>query len=286
MAFTDDHFPQEMLKSFKKNSSIFFVGAGISMDAGLPSWGELISNLINLASKQPWCGADKIKEYNKLLVEGNNFLLLAEELKSELGSEFYDYIESIFGKPDIKSTSTMEAILKIKSNIILTSNYDRLIENSYTKIHGYPPPTFTYSQSREIANNYWKEKFFVLKAHGDAFSDVQGIILSQRDYRKTLYRELGYKSILQSIFSTKSVFFIGTSMTDPEFNLLLDYLHESYSGGGPVHYLLISEDKSNPIIQKRFFEDFKIKTIIYRNGSGTHSEIKDYIDELKKRIDK
>jgi hypothetical protein len=73
-------------------------------------------------------------------------------------------------------------------------------------------------------------------------------------------------------------------MTDPEFNLLLDYLHESYSGGGPVHYLLISKDKANPIIQKRFFEDFKIQTIIYENVSGTHSEIKNYIDELRVKI--
>lgn len=274
----------DMIDSFKEKSSIFFIGAGISMEAGLPSWGKLIKDLIDLASKQPWCGADKVEEYNKLLAEGNNFLLLAEELKSELGSLFYDFMESTFGKPDIKPTATMESVLGFNSNIILTSNYDRLIENTYTKIHGYPPPTFTYSQSREIANNYWKQKFFVLKAHGDAFSDVQGIILSQRDYRKTLYRELGYKSILQSIFSTKSVFFVGTSMTDPEFNLLLDYLHESYSGGGPTHYLLISDEKANPIIQKRFFEDFKIQTITYQNNSGCHSEINEYLKILKEKI--
>lgn len=285
MSFTDDHFPMDMIDSFKEKSSIFFIGAGISMEAGLPSWGKLIKDLIDLASKQPWCGADKVEEYNKLLAEGNNFLLLAEELKSELGSLFYDFMESTFGKPDIKPTETMESVLGFNSNIILTSNYDRLIENTYTKIHGYPPPTFTYSQSREIANNYWKQKFFVLKAHGDAFSDVQGIILSQRDYRKTLYRELGYKSILQSIFSTKSVFFVGTSMTDPEFNLLLDYLHESYSGGGPTHYLLISDEKANPIIQKRFFEDFKIQTITYQNNSGCHSEINEYLKILKEKID-
>ncbi|SHM89970.1 SIR2 family protein [Flavobacterium chilense] len=284
MSFTDDHFPVEMLESFKNKSSVFFVGAGISIEAGLPTWSQLISQLITLASKQSWCSDDKVAEYKKLLAEGNNFLLLAEELKSELGNVFYDFMESIFGKPDIKPTDTMESILNFNSNIIITSNYDRLIENTYTKLNGYPPPTFTYSQSREIANNYWKQKFFVLKAHGDAFSDVQGIILSQRDYRKTLYRELGYKSILQSIFSTKSLFFVGTSMTDPEFNLLLDYLHESYSGGGPTHYLLISDEKSNPIIQKRFFEDFKIQTITYNNKSGCHSEINEYLKELYSKI--
>lgn len=284
MSFTDDHFPVEMLESFKNKSSVFFVGAGISIEAGLPTWGQLISELITLASRQSWCSDNKVAEYKKLLAEGNNFLLLAEELKSELGNIFYDFMESTFGKPDIKPTDTMESILNFNSNIIITSNYDRLIENTYTKLNGYPPPTFTYSQSREIANNYWKQKFFVLKAHGDAFSDVQGIILSQRDYRKTLYRELGYKSILQSIFSTKSLFFVGTSMTDPEFNLLLDYLHESYSGGGPTHYLLISDEKSNPIIQKRFFEDFKIQTITYSNKSGCHSEINEYLKELYRKI--
>ena len=66
MSFTDDHFPTEMIDSFKEKSSVFFIGAGISMEAGLPSWGKLIKNLIDLASKQPWCGVDKVEEYNKL----------------------------------------------------------------------------------------------------------------------------------------------------------------------------------------------------------------------------
>lgn len=284
MKFSDSHFPETLIESFKKGTSVFFIGAGISQEAGLPSWNGLISDLISIAEKQPWCDVKKVTEYRDLLKNENNFLLLAEELKSELGRNFYDHMEKIFGKPDITPTDTMTSILSIKTNLIITTNYDRLIENSYTKLKGFFPSSFTYNQSREIANNFWKEKFFVLKAHGDAISDVQGIIISQRDYRKTLYRELGYKSIMQSIFSTKSVFFLGTSMSDPEFNLLLDYMHDSYSGGGPEHFLLTVSDNATPTKQKRFFEDFKIKTICYDNKSGSHSEVREYIEILKSKL--
>ncbi|WP_299223184.1 SIR2 family protein [uncultured Psychroserpens sp.] len=284
MVFSDDKFPEELLENFQNNRGAFFVGAGMSIEAGLPSWGQLITNLIDLAENKAWISKDRISEYRKLQKEGNQFLLLAEELKVELGDDFYEYIENTFGNPKINPTNTMISILEIKSSMIITSNYDMLIENAYIKLNGSMPSTFKYSQSREIANNYWKEKFFILKVHGDAKSDVNGIILSQKDYRKTLYREIGYKSILQSIFSTKSIFFVGTSMTDPEFNLLLDYLHESYHGGGPSHFLLIEESSTMPVLQKRFSEDFNIKTITYKNDSGKHSEINDYMIELNKRI--
>lgn len=278
------NYPKELIENFKNGRSIFFIGAGVSMEAGLPSWSQLIRDLIGLAKGEAWCTDDKVKQYEKLFEEGNNFLLLAEELKNELGDQFYNYIEDVFGDPNKGSTPTMESILALDPKMVITSNYDRIIECTFTKVHGYTPPTFTYNQSKEISNNFWKEKFFVLKAHGDAFEDSQGIILSQRDYRKTLFRELGYKSIMQSIFSTKSVFFIGTSMTDPEFNLLLDYLHESYSGGGPTHYLLISKDNSIPILQRRFLEDYKIRVITYENNSGMHKEVKEYLDELLKLV--
>jgi|SRR6056297_3385805 len=279
-----DTYPSELIDNIKKNRNIFFVGAGISMELGLPSWSKLIEELIELLSKQSWSEQSKIDEYRELLKKDNTFLLLVEDLKTELGNQYYDFMDAKFGKPDIGSSQTMMTILELKPSIVITSNYDRIIENTYTKLHGYAPPTFTYRQSREIANNFWKEKFFVLKAHGDAFEDVKGIILSQRDYRKTLFREFGYKSILQSIFSTKSVFFVGTSMTDPEFNLLLDYIHESYSGGGPTHYLLIEEEKALPTYQRRFLEDYRIQVLTYKNHSGKHDEVNQYLTDLKKLI--
>ncbi len=286
MAITINDIPKEAIENFKAKQSCFFIGAGLSMAAGYPSWGGLLQKLIDVASSKPWFHKDKIDDYKKLSADSTKFLFLAEDLKSELGNEFYDLMEDWFGQPNALPTPNHEILVQIPSNLIVTINYDRLIENAYNKIHGFYPNSYTYKQSREAANSFWKEKFFVLKAHGDANSDAQGLILSQKDYRKTLYRENGYRSLLQTIFSSVSVFVIGVSLNDPEFNQLLDYLHDSYHGGGPTHYAFLEESNTPPTLARRFQEEFKIQTIYYKNAAKDHSEITELLNVLNAEMKK
>lgn len=274
--------PAELLENFSKNTGVFFVGAGLSIQAGLPTWESLIKELIGVAEKQLWFNADKTKEYDALIKDGQ-FLFLAEELKTDLGSSYNDYMEERFVSKNYEPTENHEYIAKTQASLIITINYDRLIEKGYNKVYGDYPEPYLYSDSRAAANLFWKGRFFVLKAHGDAKKDIESIVLSQKDYRRTLYREPGYRSLLQSIFTTKSILFIGVSLTDPEFNQLLDYLHDSYHGGGPKHYLLISKDKCMPTMSRRFFNDFNIETIVYENTDGKHTAITEFLKELSEK---
>ena len=280
MAFTIDKIPEEVLNNFKNNYGVFFVGAGLSEGAGYPSWSTLIELLIDHASKQTWVTAAKTDEYKSLLAENSKFLFLAEELKIDLGSQYYSIMEDIFVSKDLHPTKNHELIVSTNSSLIITINYDNLIEKAFIKVKGDYPNSFTYTQSKEAANNFWKEKFFVLKAHGDAKSDVNSLILSQKDYRRTLYREPGYRSLLQSIFTSKSILFIGVSLTDPEFNQLLDFLHDSYHGGGPTHYLLLDSEKNSTVISRRYLDDFNIQTIEFDNSAGDYIELAQFLEIL------
>ncbi len=151
---------------------------------GFPSWEGLLWKLIDVAKSKPWFHKEKIEDYENLAKDSTKFLFLAEDLKSELGNEFYDLMEQWFGQPDTVPTPNHEILVQIPANLIVTINYDRLIENAYNKVNGFYPNSYTYKQSREAANSFWKDKFFVLKAHGDANSDAQGLILSQKRLQK------------------------------------------------------------------------------------------------------
>lgn len=277
--------PPELFDNFRKQKACFFVGAGLSIDAGFPSWNGLLDRLIEALNKRGNLSAEKMADYSSLKTDPSRFLFLAEDLKSELGNSFFDYMEEWFGDASIVPTINHELIAKIPTKLTLTINYDRLIENGFSKSNGVFPNFYTYKQSREAANSFWKEKYFVFKAHGDANSDPQGLILSQKDYRKTLYRELGYRSLLQSIFSKFSVVFLGVSLNDPEFNQLLDYLHDSYHGGGPTHYALMEESKTNDTLARRYLEEFKVQSIIYTNDKGSHEEITDFLNQVLSNLD-
>jgi hypothetical protein len=275
MSFDANLIPPEVYDNFKRKIGCFFVGAGLSIGAGFPTWRGLLERFIDEIEKLPYHDPGKVKEYRALINDNSKFLFLAEDMKNELGNKFYDLLGDWFGQPNVQPNESHELIVSIPSTLTLTINYDRLIENAFNKIQHYFPRVYTYSQedSRQAANLFWKQEYFILKAHGDASKNPQGLILSQKDYRKTLYREVGYRSLLQAIFTSRSIFFIGVSLADPEFNQLLDYLHDAYHGGGPVHYALLEEKDVPQTIIKGYMEQFKVHIITYRNDSGVYSEI-------------
>lgn len=283
MGFKTKDIPEELIESFARNKSIFFVGAGLSIDCGLPTWKGLMQELIALAENKKWVTPKKIKDYNRLL-EKDKFLTVAEDLKAVLGEDYYDYMKDKFGRPNITPSKKHLELLKFNTQLVITTNYDRLLENAFIQINKFGARSFKYNQRKEISNSYWKQDFFILKAHGDAYDNIEGIILTQKDYRKTLYKEVGYKSIMQSIFTTKSILFVGVSLSDPEVNLILDYLHDAYDAGGPTHYLLLDENSVSETEERRFEEDYKIKTICYANKSGDHSDILSFLKSLRKAV--
>ena len=279
-----EDIPEHLIENFKNKFGALFIGAGLSMGAGLPSWEGLLGDLISLCKGIDYIHKDKINEYESLKSDPSKFLFLAEELKVELGKHFSMYFEDKFVNSNPQPTDNHEIIANMNLSLIVTINYDDLLEKAFNKVRGNYPNSFTYSEAKLAANNYWKEKFFILKAHGDAKKDVDSLILSQRDYRRVLYREPGYRSLLQSIFTTKSIVFLGVSFTDPEFNQLLDYLHDSYHGGGPMHYLVIEEDKMKKSLSRRFLEDFNIHTLTFNNDKGDYAELNSFLKIIQSEV--
>lgn len=280
MGFNKDAIPDELLDNFKNGLGAYFVGAGLSIKSGYPSWSDLLNELIELAKTKAWIDKGKIDEFEQLVDDSTKFLFLAEELKLELGSSFYDFMEKRFAINKHDPVDDHEYLVKTNTDLILTINYDNLIEKAYINEYSDIPRTFTYSDPKSAANNFWKGNFFILKAHGDAKTDVDGLILSQRDYRNVLYGARGYRSLIKSIFTTKSILFLGVSLTDPEFNQLMDYLHDSYHGGGPTHYILLERKKNLKVLERRYLEDFKIQSIPFNNDKGDYSEITEFLEIL------
>lgn len=282
MAYT---IPPELIDNFKNKQASMLVGAGLSMSAGFPNWGGLLEIMIEKYSKLPYANHEKITDYKKLVKDNSKFLLLAEDLKESLNLKFYtELLEETFGRGNVKATRNHEVLIELNPSFIITLNYDRLIENAFNSKIGYFPNVYTYNQSREAANAFWKNRFFIFKAHGDAFSDSSNLILTQKDYRKVLFRQSGYRSLLQTMFTSKSILFLGLSMSDPELNLMLDFLHESYHTGGPIHYMLTDKKDTNRTMMQRYLDDFNIQTITFDNTDGTFSEITDFLEELSAAV--
>jgi hypothetical protein len=280
--FVKEAIPQQLITLFKDKRASLFIGAGLSIAVGLPDWYGLLSELIKKVGDVVADSKEYVDECSKILND-KNFLTIAEEVREKLGQdEFNKYIRERFvdNRPD--PNEVFKLLVELPYNYIITTNYDYLIEDAYAYVYRRSAKKYTYQKAQAMADNIWNGYQFILKAHGDA-DEPDKIILTDKDYRNIINAEIGYKSILHVLFTTNSILFLGSSLTDPELNLLLNYLKHSYHDGGPTHYALMDKTRLTPILTERWRKDYGINIISYDPVNG-HEQVLQFVQLLKVAI--
>lgn len=230
----------------------FFVGAGVSMLSGQPSWSDLLSNIklicdvalkvqnskINVPIDIIIDKVLKAKKLGKLtkrsfstISNGENRSLSkdnyadAQILFDVLGQgcskdKFIDIVKSCFNKSSVEN-DIHEEILSLNPSSIITTNFDDLIEKACkNKAEKY----ITVASDDEISSI--QGQHFILKIHGDF--EHKNIVFTEDSY---LDYERDFPLIsrmLTSILATNIVVFIGYSLTDFNIRLLVNILKPLY----------------------------------------------------------
>ena len=274
------NIPKELIEAFKTGRAGLFIGAGLSQSAGLPNWKELLYELIDLVDKNQYKD-DKvyINNLKSLANDPSKYLTLAQELKDSLQDDFRKYIMKRYDDECPAPTENHKKLIKLPYKFILTTNYDTLIEDAYVGEFHKQAKVRTFKDSADVSYDLWGNRIFILKVHGDASSPQQGIVLTEKDYRNILFNELGLQSILQTLFSTKTILFMGTSLVDPDLKMLLSFVHNSFHGGQPKHFALMDKNKMNDVEADVWRKNFNIQIIPY-DPINTHEEVGFFIDKL------
>jgi hypothetical protein len=273
--------PPKLIESYKNKSFGIYIGAGMSRASGLPDWGTFLNNLIDYARANNSVTDAKRDELKALNKDSANYLLLAEELKDILASDLPKYIKQKFDDKSLKPSDTLCKIVKLNYKFIITTNYDTLIEKAYAKVFSDIPNPLTYKNASAINYNILTNEPFILKAHGDAKSAANEVILTEKDYRNIIFKEKGYQSVLHVLFSTCNVLFLGASLKDPELKLMLSYIHNIFHGGSPDHFALINQTDITGTEIDRWRKDYNINIMTY-DPKDNHKELDLFIDELLK----
>lgn len=280
MTLTVDDIPSELIKKYSDRKCGFFVGAGLSKAAGFPDWHGLLTGLIDRAENKRLLIHDKAEECRELAKDTSKFLMLAEEMKEVLGAEFKTYLEEIFASDKILPTVThnLLAILKL-NNFIITTNYDLLFERAFADNRNLQIG-YKYYEANAVQRDLFLRSFFLLKAHGDAKTAAEHIILTEKDYRRLLYQQPGYQSVLQVIFTMYSVIFVGCSLQDPELKLLLNYINTAFPEGGTQHYALMSTETTVETERSRWNKDYNMQ-IIKISPDNDYEDIETFLTILR-----
>lgn len=272
--------PKDLVKRIREGKCILFAGAGTSLDAGLPSWHELLRNMIEQVDACGQLDSDQKDELESLL-RIQDFTVVAEFCKEKLGARgFADLIkENLNSKNRVSVIHNTLADIPFKSAI--TSNYDNFIEKTHRNYRVILPDDINKFEKDTVDSIFEDDMFPIFKIHG-SYDDPSSIILTDNDYRNIIFRKPKYRENLKQLFKDKSLLFIGFRFRDFSINLMLQEIFTIIEGMSNAHYAFMNDIGD---IRKDFFwRSRNIRVIPYQTVDGSHIVLNRMLEKLRDEL--
>jgi hypothetical protein len=219
---TRDLFLRDFPLALAEETAAIFIGAGVSMGAGYPSWKALLhdigaelgvnsADISDLAALAQWhirrsAGATRIKQV----------------IRNEIGVE----------RP---IPNTLDVVARLPIRNIWTTNYDRLIERAFSTL-GRPLDTISVAADISLKPRAGAVRLY--KMHGSV-DRLEDIVISTDDYELFRNRRGAFLPILQAHLSSLSMLFVGLSFTDPNVRHVLSLIRETFVDSPPEHFAIV-----------------------------------------------
>ena len=156
--------PRLLIEAIARGDAVLFVGAGLSMGAGLPGWGELLAPL-----------ADEIG----LPAERREDLLqVAQDYENKRGRQpLNDHIREKTDTTGIEPTDNHRRLAQLGIRTWVTTNYDDLLEKTLDRV-GQSFAKVVRDQNLPYTSS---DQVTLIKLHGDR-QDPDTIVITRRDY--------------------------------------------------------------------------------------------------------
>lgn len=224
-----------------QDDTVLFVGSGISLWAGLPTWSGMIEELakfIECSGGKPDLIRSEAKRGDLLQAASYGFDKLT---KQQIG----EFIRKACRYGSAKPHEIHQKIVSLGPRCFITTNYDDLIEQSLRKWQSdrfYKPPVTNRHLTETAEIVHARAIDFVFKPHGDA-GDSESIILTREQYRQLLpqgERQAALESV-RMLLASRPVIYLGFGLRDPDFIYVRDLLANTYKGGTRDHYAVMAD---------------------------------------------
>lgn len=224
------NIPSEILEAIKKNKLVIFAGSGLSAKFNLPSWKELVKQVIKNINEE---------KFNNLIPVLESEVLTPIEVLNKIQKDHTKvrtFIKENFKIDKNQDFSLHKKILELTDSII-TTNYDNAFEEASENSISPSKKTSIFNLS-EISKS---GKPYIFKLHG-CYTEPDNCAIFSDDYKEIYESDTPTKEKLKSIFIDKTIIFVGFSFNDPEINLIfssLDKLFENHN-----RHFILTRDSS------------------------------------------
>ena len=223
---------------------VLFVGAGVSKNSGVPTWGELIEKMKS--------------ELPESIRNEKDDLKLAQLYKDSRGEK--EYLEMVMGTlchNKVIPNLIHKELLALTPVHIITTNYDNLIEQ---EIRNEYKQFAIVRSDKDMPNMTYPNA--LIKMHGDY--TLGNIVLAENDYYNYPKTFALTRAFVQSLFASKLIVFVGFSFADINLKMILNDVKNILEERMQPVYML-SLNKPDEVTQK-YFESKGIN-IVYLEDS-------------------
>lgn len=263
-----DFHINKIKQAYKSDDLVLFLGAGVSVSAGLPTWDGLLSKLLlaiieknlndnNLNDEQKERLTENLKKIND-----SSPLQVARYVNSGLSEDFEKQVSSLLYKT-LKESSKVELLQSIGKlcippragngiKAITNYNFDDVMEHVLDSFDIKNKPIYndnTFPSSDEIG---------IFHVHGflprnpENFDGLRDslLIFSEKNYHTIMSDAYNWSNLTQlNFFRENTCLFIGQSGTDPNLRRLLEIAKQRTKVS--KHYIILKRTE-----KEKFLKDF------------------------------
>lgn len=270
-----DLFLRDFPTSLNNEAAAIFVGAGVSVGAGYPTWSKLLREI----GEELGVGSNDIHDLAALA----QWSIQESGSASRVRNVVKDHIKKLLPIP-----KPLEIIARLPIRHIWTTNYDTLIERSFETIHR---PIDTISGTKDLALKATPGAVRLYKMHGSV-ERLDEIVISTDDYELFKSRRGAFLPLLQAHLTSMSMLFVGLSFTDPNIKHVLSLIRESFTEAPPEHFAIVKPPRSSEFGTDAEFKARKAQHALWAKDLRRYGliavEIEDYdeVPELLEQVER
>lgn len=281
----------ELVEAVKRKRITPFVGAGLSEPCKFPLWGKAIEKLVaklddvSTSQQKANLPASTYLDEVKGLLSERKYLEAVQILYEKDQTQVEHFIRNTFSLPTDgqtlreRITGPIEILPDIADGCIVTTNFDRLIEETYRKrnrpIEGY---MHGIQDKNKFVTSLIQGERCILKLHGNV-GDQNTYIFSQQQYRDAYGETIDFTKplakTLRQIFISSSLLFIGCSLEQDRTLDLFSAIVKSQEFEIPDHFAILNKPTSHreTTAKENRLLEMKIRPIWYEvDSDGKHTK--------------
>jgi hypothetical protein len=237
-------------ESLRRGSLTLICGAGVSVGAGIPAWGELLLRLLKTLMEKMSIshnldlGHKAAEDFQRRY--GASSLILGKYLKNNLGRDFPAEVRNALYINNPISCPLIDSIVDLSRpkrdsrplDSIITFNFDALIEEQLTASCITNKPIFSESIRHD------QDQLPVYHVHGylprtGEIPTESELVFSEDAYHSQFIEPYSWSNLIQlNKLTQNTCLFVGVSLTDPNMRRLLDVAWRKNPYKTVGHYIL------------------------------------------------